>query len=51
MTKRQVRLNMRGLPLDQQTSILREEYLELRKTSGSVRARVDQTPARLSRRA
>jgi YVTN family beta-propeller protein len=47
MTKDEVRLDMRGLPVDQQTTILREKYRELRGTGGVVRAQVDKQPARL----
>ncbi|MGE5302562.1 MAG: beta-propeller fold lactonase family protein [Alphaproteobacteria bacterium] len=42
-----VRLDIRGLPLDQQTSILREKYRALRGTGSVVRAQVDEQPARL----
>jgi YVTN family beta-propeller protein len=47
MRKNEMRLDMRGLPLDQQTSILRGKYRELRGTGGVVRAQVDEQPARL----
>jgi YVTN family beta-propeller protein len=47
MIKNEVRLDMRGLPLDQQTTILREKYLELRGAGGMVRAQLDKQPARL----
>jgi YVTN family beta-propeller protein len=47
MTKNEVRVDMRGLTLDHQTSILREKYRELRGTGGVVRAQVDERPARL----
>jgi YVTN family beta-propeller protein len=47
MSKNELRLDMRGLPLDQQTSILREKYRDLRGTGRVVRAQVDERPARL----
>ena len=47
MSTNELRLDIRGLPLDQQTSILREKYRELRGTGRVVRAQVDERPARL----
>jgi len=47
MSKNEVRLDIRGLPLDQQTRVLREKYRELRGTGTVVRAQVDHQPARL----
>ncbi len=47
MISSDVRLDLRGLPLDQQTNALREKYSELRGTGAVVRAQVDPQPARL----
>ncbi len=47
MSAREVRLDIRGLALDQQIQILREQYRELRGTGATVRAQVDARPARL----
>jgi YVTN family beta-propeller protein len=47
MSNNEVRMDIRGLALDQQTSVLRAKYRELRGTGAVVRARADHQPARL----
>jgi YVTN family beta-propeller protein len=47
MTNNEVEMDIRGLPPDQQTSVLREKYRKLRGTGSVVRAQVDHQPARL----
>jgi len=47
MIENEARLDMRGLPLDQQLSILRAKYHDSRGMGAVVRAQVDERPARL----
>jgi YVTN family beta-propeller protein len=47
MSKNELRMDIRGLPPDQQTSALRAKYRAMRGTGAVIRAQVDHQPARL----